>query len=95
MIATTETATPLINTAGLAGVARVEEVSIDGKPAMKVVFVDGIEATVARAFLDKSSFDIWLPSDRPYMAASVMLKVDEVKVMAELNKLAKKAANPK
>jgi flavin-dependent dehydrogenase len=83
---------PIINIEGLAGVTRVEDASGDGRPAMKIVFADGVEATVTRAFIDKSKFDIWLPPDRAGMAASVMPNVDEERVMAALNKLAAKAA---
>ncbi len=82
---------PIVNVTGLPGVLRVEDAS-DGSPAMKVVFADGVEATVARSPLNKARFDIWLPPDSPLMAASVMPSVDESTVMKELTKLAAKAA---
>ena len=86
-------AAPIINVDGLAGVTRVEDVSSGGRPAMKIVFADGVEATVTRAFMNKGKFDIWLPPDRPGMAASVMPNVDEERVMGALTKLDAKAAS--
>lgn len=86
------TAPIIINIEGLAGVTRVEDVSSDGRPAMKIVFADGVEATVMQAFINKSKFDVWLPPDRSDMAASVMPNVNEERVMDALNKLAAKAA---
>lgn len=70
----------------------MEEINVDGKPAMKVVFIDGIEAPVTRAFMDESRFDIWLPPEYPDMAATIIPKVDENTAMGELSKLATKAA---
>lgn len=86
--------TPIVNVTGLAGVVRVEDAS-DGSPAMKVVFADGVEATVARSPINKALFDIWLPPDRPFLAASAMPSVDESTVMKELTRLAAKAAAAK
>lgn len=85
-------AAPIINIEGMAGVKRIEDVSSDGRPAMKIVFADGVEATVTRALINKSKFDVWLPPDQPEMAASVMPNIDQDRVMGALNKLAVKAA---
>lgn len=45
MSAITTAAVPIISIDGLPGIARVEDVSSAGNPAMKIVFVDGVEAT--------------------------------------------------
>lgn len=82
----------IINLTGLPGVVRVENASCDGEPAMKIIFADGIEATVTRSFINKGRFDVWLPPDRPFMAASMMPNVDEKTVMDKLSKLAANAA---
>jgi len=59
---------------------------------MKIFFVDGVEVTVTRALIDKSLFDVWLPSCQPGFAASVTLDVKHEAVMSKLNKLASEAA---
>lgn len=92
MSAVTTIGVPIIGIDGLLGVARVEDVSSAGNPAMKIVFVDGVEATVTRALINKRQFDVWLPPDRPGFAASVMPNLEEEAVMAQLSKLASKAA---
>lgn len=86
------TAKQIISVAGLPGIARVEDASDNGTPAMKIVFVDGVEATVMPGFVNKARFDIWLPPVHRIAAASIMPNVDEEQVMMELNKLAAKAA---
>ena len=92
MSATSSAALPIISIDGLPGVARVEDVSSAGNPAMKIVFVDGVEATVTRALINKNLFDVWLPPDRPGFASSVMTNLEDEAVMAQLNNLALKAA---
>lgn len=87
-------ATSLINVAGMAGIDRVEDVSASRGPAMKIVFVDGVEVTVTQAVFNKSLFDVWLPPERPsaIITASVMPNADRDRVMQKINELALKAS---
>ncbi|MBC3871729.1 hypothetical protein [Undibacterium oligocarboniphilum] len=89
-MSTNANAASIINVHSLPGVLHVEDASNE-YPRMKIVFADGVEATVARSPINKALFDIWLPPDSPFMAASVMPSIDETRVMTELTKLAAKA----
>lgn len=79
---------------GLAGVRRVKDATVQfGRPAIEVIFEDGLAITVARDEISREHFCIWFPpTEADRGIASVAAKLSQAVVMNKLSDLAAVAA---
>lgn len=79
----------------LAKIDGITSIIVDGKE-IKIVFADGVEASIGRSDLNRKKFDIFFPNPNHVpgenMAGEFMLLLTGEEVVKRVNELAAKAA---
>ena len=78
---------------GIAGVRRIADATKRiGRPAMDVVFMDGLTVTVTKDEIRRDQFCIFLPPNNRLNISSVIPSIDQAEVMVKLSEMAANAA---